>query len=391
MSTVQPPFPACAKNQPFLFVSYAHRDSERVYPDIARLHAQGYRVWYDEGIDPGSEWPEDIADALNACSLFILFVSPNAVASRNVRNEIHLAISRDKPLIAIHLQETEMPSGLELQLGGLQAIMRFRESEEQYWHRLEKALLPFGNIRSGETKEPLDIPAARPRRRRALAYSSAATVAALGALAIWYFAARPGQNEAGPARAVPDTLLADAGTSTSPPATERVQVAPSSEDTPPESARSRTRRAPRIPRGAIICSYGEASPGVQRAIARSLSQNGVRKLGTPSGTREDLRDLVDVGTLPESIESGPAATTYIAIDTWVAIEDSTFWMASAGGQVVVANVSSAGVSTSQFMLSSGQTGVQPNRSIAMQMLYQDLVGQNSATIQRISELAKAAQ
>ena len=41
-------------DRPFLFISYAHKDSERVLPIIRRLMAQGYRVWYDAGIDPGT-------------------------------------------------------------------------------------------------------------------------------------------------------------------------------------------------------------------------------------------------------------------------------------------------------------------------------------------------
>ena len=46
----------------FIFISYSHRDSVQAMEIIARLMENGFRVWYDEGIDPGSEWDENIAE-----------------------------------------------------------------------------------------------------------------------------------------------------------------------------------------------------------------------------------------------------------------------------------------------------------------------------------------
>ena len=31
--------------EPYIFVSYSHKDSERVWPIIARLQADRFRVW----------------------------------------------------------------------------------------------------------------------------------------------------------------------------------------------------------------------------------------------------------------------------------------------------------------------------------------------------------
>ena len=48
---------------PYLFVSYAHANDAAVLEIISTLQARGFRVWYDEGIEAGSEWPESIASA----------------------------------------------------------------------------------------------------------------------------------------------------------------------------------------------------------------------------------------------------------------------------------------------------------------------------------------
>ena len=47
--------------EPYIFISYAHRDSDRVFPIIRRLQEDFCRVWYDDGIDPGTEF-EDLPD-----------------------------------------------------------------------------------------------------------------------------------------------------------------------------------------------------------------------------------------------------------------------------------------------------------------------------------------
>jgi hypothetical protein len=139
-TSLPPPFEAYVGPLPYAFVSYAHRDAANVFPEMVRLHAQGYRLWYDEGIDPGNEWPEEVARALESCSYFIVFVSPVAVRSQNVRNEIHFALNKGKPFLAIHTAETALPSGLELRMGDIQAIMKYRMSQDSYSRKVARVL-----------------------------------------------------------------------------------------------------------------------------------------------------------------------------------------------------------------------------------------------------------
>lgn len=137
---VQPQFEAYAGDQPYLFASYSHKDAASVFPELIYLRDQGYRVWYDEGIDPGNEWPEEIAKALEGAAFFIVFISPSAATSRNVRNEITFALDANKPFLAIHITETKLPSGLQLTIGAIQAIMKFRMTDDAYRRKLEKTL-----------------------------------------------------------------------------------------------------------------------------------------------------------------------------------------------------------------------------------------------------------
>lgn len=134
------PFEAYRGDEPYIFVSYAHKDSEKVYPLLSELREMGYRVWYDEGIDPGNEWPEDIANALLKCSHFLVFLTCTAVDRKNVRKEINFAINEDKPFLAVHLEEIKLLPGLALQMGDIQAVMKWRLSSDHYQRALRRAL-----------------------------------------------------------------------------------------------------------------------------------------------------------------------------------------------------------------------------------------------------------
>lgn len=126
------PFASYKGDGPYMFISYSHKDSGAVYPIIAQFHGQRYNVWYDEGIEPGIEWPEEIANALNASKLFVVFISPNSVASENVRNEINFALAKKLPFIAIYLCETALTPGLQLQIGTKQDIRKYLLDEDTF-------------------------------------------------------------------------------------------------------------------------------------------------------------------------------------------------------------------------------------------------------------------
>ena len=66
-------------NEPYIFISYAHRDNDRVLPLIEALQQRGYRVWYDAGIAAGTEWPEYIADRLDGSACVVAFIASSVL------------------------------------------------------------------------------------------------------------------------------------------------------------------------------------------------------------------------------------------------------------------------------------------------------------------------
>ncbi len=134
------PFDAYHGPEPYIFVSYSHQDEAVVFPEISRLHQLGYRIWYDEGITPGSKWNDEIALAVEEAAHFIVFISDAAISSEYVENEINYALELRKPFLAIHLAGIKLPRGLRFRMSKLQAIHKWELSEDHYYRKLGGAL-----------------------------------------------------------------------------------------------------------------------------------------------------------------------------------------------------------------------------------------------------------
>lgn len=151
---------------PYLFVSYAHANDAAVLEIIRTLQARGFRVWYDEGIEAGSEWPESIASHLERAQLVLAFLSPAYLRSDNCRKEMHYALTKKKPVINVYLEQTELSPGMEMQIGNLFALMKYTyPSEEYFYDKLFSAELLDADKFAGEPPELPDTPVPAPGKK----------------------------------------------------------------------------------------------------------------------------------------------------------------------------------------------------------------------------------
>ena len=111
---------------PYLFLSYSHRNADAAAEAIRWLKAAGFRVWYDEGVIPATEWDENIAQAIENCDYLIALISEAYLSSSNCLDELNYARDRNIPLLLIYLEDVSLPSGLAMRLGRLLAIHRYR-------------------------------------------------------------------------------------------------------------------------------------------------------------------------------------------------------------------------------------------------------------------------
>ena len=106
---------------PFIFVSYCHEDKKTVYPIIRKLREDGYRVWYDKGIQPSADFLGVIYERIIKCGLFLVFFSDQFVASEFCSDEVLYAKTLGKRILNVHLENTKK-SYYEMALGRYQRI-----------------------------------------------------------------------------------------------------------------------------------------------------------------------------------------------------------------------------------------------------------------------------
>lgn len=128
--------------EPFIFISYCHKDFKIIEEILKFLDINHFRYWYDEGIRSGKEWADEIYDRIIKAEQFICFISNNTLVSENSKDEIHIANKYHKNMIVIYLEDTKLSSGLELILDRKQALHKFKYTNEVFNKKLCAALSP---------------------------------------------------------------------------------------------------------------------------------------------------------------------------------------------------------------------------------------------------------
>lgn len=96
-----------------IFFSYSSKDRERVRPIHAALTAQGFDIFWDQSVPPGTDWDTWIRQHLNAAKCAIVFWSQHSVVSDNVRHEATIAKQQGKlfPALLDTLATDQFPMG----------------------------------------------------------------------------------------------------------------------------------------------------------------------------------------------------------------------------------------------------------------------------------------
>ncbi len=121
------------------FISYARADSARTLRLAQELRKAEISVWIDQlDIPPGARWDREIEAALKSHPGFIVCLSPAAVDSENVLDEVAYALDHRKTVVPILISSCDVP----LRLRRLQTI-DLTTNEAAGLERL-KALLKSG-------------------------------------------------------------------------------------------------------------------------------------------------------------------------------------------------------------------------------------------------------
>ena len=121
-------------NKPYVFVSYARSDTERVLPYLQKMRQNGCRIWYDMGIRGGDNWMTTLAMKIKGCSQYLLFSSETSVKSVWTRREASRALQCNIPnIITVRMDDARFDEGIEW---GLEEFQQLHTSDENFTKKL---------------------------------------------------------------------------------------------------------------------------------------------------------------------------------------------------------------------------------------------------------------
>ena len=102
-----------------VFLSYSSADRATADAVVAGLEEHGVRCWVaPRDIPAGSEYGEEIIEAVKACRVCIVVFSGSANASPHVRREVERAVSAQKQIVPFRVENLEPTGAMEYALGG---------------------------------------------------------------------------------------------------------------------------------------------------------------------------------------------------------------------------------------------------------------------------------
>ncbi|MBR4459208.1 MAG: toll/interleukin-1 receptor domain-containing protein [Clostridia bacterium] len=147
-------------NDPYVFVSYSHKDTAKATQIMRMMSEAGVLFWFDKGIDPGSEWDENIAFHVENCGCMVAVVSRNYLQSDNCKDELKFARDLKKEILVVYIENCELPSGIALRLNRRQAINMYAYDDAKEFRKEligAKVLAPYvlsGTDRKDEEVKP---------------------------------------------------------------------------------------------------------------------------------------------------------------------------------------------------------------------------------------------
>lgn len=138
--------------EPYIFISYSHRDTPQVYEVLKLIDKEKYRYWYDDTMEIGEDFREELRMRIENCSAFLLFLSNESLQSKYCGMEIITAFKYDKRIYPVYLDDNvEIPAPLKMVLENLQHVKGVsKQNADKYMNKLI-ASLPIETMRSLQT------------------------------------------------------------------------------------------------------------------------------------------------------------------------------------------------------------------------------------------------
>ena len=142
-----------------IFISYSRRDQEFVTRLASDLNERVAFVWFDRStIQPGQKWHEEIMEGIQECKAFILVLSPDALQSRYVREEVNRALELGKTIFPVIYRPANWTDKFEMLVKEVQTLDLRSGSYTDNFQKLVDGLIEAGAAKATEERPFLRQP-----------------------------------------------------------------------------------------------------------------------------------------------------------------------------------------------------------------------------------------
>src|ERR1700681_499458 len=101
-----------------VFLSYAAADKTAALALLAGLEGNGVRCWIaPRDIPAGSEYGQEIVEAIKACRIVVVIFSASANTSPHMRREVERAVSAQTIIVPFRIENVVPTGAMEYALG----------------------------------------------------------------------------------------------------------------------------------------------------------------------------------------------------------------------------------------------------------------------------------
>ena len=137
-----------------VFLSHSSENRTVANAVCARLEERKIRCWIaPRDIQPGVEYGEALAEAIDECRVLVLILTSPANQSRHVRREIERAISKGIPVIPLRTEDVTLSKALQYFLGSVHWLDALTPPLDQHIESLARTIRQMIEETSGESIE----------------------------------------------------------------------------------------------------------------------------------------------------------------------------------------------------------------------------------------------
>lgn len=145
--------------KPLIFLSYSSKDKLVADAICSRLENQNIRCWIaPRDVKPGSDYSNQIADALEAATMMVMVFSSDSNNSRHVKSEIDRAFSLGKIIIPFRVENVELDKGLSYYLAKTHWLDAVTKPLEQHIDRLATTIRQVSDTDGPERSPERELP-----------------------------------------------------------------------------------------------------------------------------------------------------------------------------------------------------------------------------------------